>query len=354
MSFIEITLELQSDFMTPWQADTIFGHLAWSVLYEEGESALHDWLAQFAACDEARFRGDRRTTPPLLLSDGFVSGWLPRPMLPPRSERMLSASVQDALEEAAQAKQRKGMRWLAAEAFGTVQYESERHMSKNGDFRARVGMHNVIDRLNQTSLSVNGLYTQLQWAHECKVTDPETTQPILVSLFAATSSEAERKRLLYHLKQMALTGYGKRKNIGMGQFRLVDYRGPNDEWYEWRDRQAWFTEMSQDANAEMWLSHGVPAPLDSVNGSYRLATKYGKLGEGWRGTGSPFKRPLTRIVPGSVFVLEDAYTGCAGRMVSGISDQSDVIVQYGYALTIPIRLEVNQLETMVACDTRRF
>ena len=56
----------------PLQADTLFGHLCWALVYTEGENALRDFLRLFETPE-----------PPLVLSNGFLKGCLPRPLLPP-------------------------------------------------------------------------------------------------------------------------------------------------------------------------------------------------------------------------------------------------------------------------------
>ena len=59
--------------LTPWQADTIFGHLCWTMRHNAGESELVSFLEHY-----------RQNDPPVLLSNGFPAGLLPRPYLPPQ------------------------------------------------------------------------------------------------------------------------------------------------------------------------------------------------------------------------------------------------------------------------------
>ncbi len=63
------TITLGSASASPWQADTLFGHLCWSLARRRGEEYLAD---QFLAAY-------RRGEPPVLLSDGFPPSFLPRP-----------------------------------------------------------------------------------------------------------------------------------------------------------------------------------------------------------------------------------------------------------------------------------
>jgi CRISPR-associated protein Csm4 len=72
MKIYRAILKQLSPSRTPWQADTLFGHLCWQMLYHEGETALNDFLDLY-----------RQRQPPLLFSNGFPGDYLPRPYLPP-------------------------------------------------------------------------------------------------------------------------------------------------------------------------------------------------------------------------------------------------------------------------------
>ncbi len=99
------TLKPRSATRSPWQADTLFGHLCWLILYEASEPVLHEFLDFYG-----------RGQPPLLFSNGFPGDWLPRPLLPApeieqgRSKRGQVAAMQEA-------KAVKGIRWVSLEDF---------------------------------------------------------------------------------------------------------------------------------------------------------------------------------------------------------------------------------------------
>lgn len=48
MVLYELKLKIKSPFMTPWQSDILFGHMAWSYRERFGEEALSEWLEDFA------------------------------------------------------------------------------------------------------------------------------------------------------------------------------------------------------------------------------------------------------------------------------------------------------------------
>ncbi len=55
-----LKIVIDSPVSTPWQSDTIMGHLAWSVRLRDGESGLKSFLEPWLAGD-----------PPFIVSDGF-------------------------------------------------------------------------------------------------------------------------------------------------------------------------------------------------------------------------------------------------------------------------------------------
>jgi CRISPR-associated protein Csm4 len=313
MRYVEIVIRPLSDWMTPWQADTLFGHFAWSIRYEEGEQVLKEWLAAF----------DENGEPPLVLSDGFVGRWLPRPMLPPI--RRPDKPVLE-LEEAIEAKKRKSLRWIDREALLQGRFDDLESLTDRGDPRVSVVHHNIINRYSHRSLNEDGLYATEQYG----LPEGETT----ISVYARVKDKRELERLKHHLDRAGLGGFGKRKSVGMGRFEVAEYIA----------RDAWFNRA--DADAHMWLSHGVPSPHDPVHGCYRLDTKYGKLGEGWAVSGNPFKRPFTRLVPGSVFAGSNAHRNWSGRILRNISPVHSEVIQYAFALTLPLKLGEDRLAQM--------
>lgn len=81
----QVRLRLRSSYVTPFHADTLFGHICWAIVYQEGEDALRELLAVYAS------------QPPLLISDGFpwLTGrsYLPMPLLSPFSPERLAGKI---------------------------------------------------------------------------------------------------------------------------------------------------------------------------------------------------------------------------------------------------------------------
>src|SRR3989304_7611507 len=68
MKTFEIILRPKSSLLTPLQSDTIFGSICWAIKYSEGEQELVDFLEKY------------QTSPPLILSNGFPTGFFPKPL----------------------------------------------------------------------------------------------------------------------------------------------------------------------------------------------------------------------------------------------------------------------------------
>ncbi|MFQ6071958.1 MAG: hypothetical protein ACE5KT_04555 [Methanosarcinales archaeon] len=64
----EIIINPKSSFLTKFQSDTIFGHLCWAIRYLHGEDELLEFLGKY------------KKEPPILVSNGFDSGRMPRPI----------------------------------------------------------------------------------------------------------------------------------------------------------------------------------------------------------------------------------------------------------------------------------
>ena len=72
MNLYKLIYEIKSPVITPFQADTIFGHLCWAIRYVKEEEKLVKFLENF------EYRN-----PPIILSDGLPKNFLPKPILKP-------------------------------------------------------------------------------------------------------------------------------------------------------------------------------------------------------------------------------------------------------------------------------
>ena len=74
-----------SPIMTPLMSDTLFGHFCWAVRYEKGEDYLENFLSSYK----------KGNPPPVLFSSALISGYLPRPVLPPPKRKRMSEFIEE-------------------------------------------------------------------------------------------------------------------------------------------------------------------------------------------------------------------------------------------------------------------
>src|SRR5438094_3308698 len=84
MKSYRVEITPRSPWGTPLQVDTLFGHLCWALTYTQGETALRDFLQAFDG-----------PSPPLVLSNGFPKGCLPRPLFPVVAGRREEGDAKD-------------------------------------------------------------------------------------------------------------------------------------------------------------------------------------------------------------------------------------------------------------------
>jgi len=361
MSRFRISFRLVSSLGTPFQADTIFGHICWAIRYLEGEKALEEFLAAY---DDA---------PPLLISDGFpvVGGsfYLPRPTLPapPQDLEATAESVgvdsndRGALRQFAaawKALQKKpyvefdtlmtradplSFRGIAGDCFAlricpksmaarddaTCGCEDWRECPAMGseaktaacrvdcpDQATMVTMHNVINRW--TMASVN-LYAR------------EDSFPShgLYLLARIDDRVMTSERLRACLEHICATGYGRDKSTGCGAIGDLAV-------------EEWSPPQIEGANAFLNLSSAyVPRAGKLGRGYYGVHVKRGKLGEDYGLRHSPWKRPVLMIRAGSVFEGDPAADH--GTLVPGVHYELVNVVQYGYAYPLGVKLDVQAL-----------
>ncbi len=138
------------------------------------------------------------------------------------------------------------------------------------------------------------------------------------------ASDEWKGRVVDLLKEVAKSGYGRKKSIGKGQFSVEEVS------------EFCFPEI-KDANGFVALSNFCPAESDPTEGLYKTLVKYGKLGEEFTFCGNPFKRPLLMIKAGSVFKTEGKPKEFYGRIVQeGISPAKPEVVHYAYTFAVAI------------------
>jgi CRISPR-associated protein Csm4 len=298
MKTYKIQLRLKSGTITPFHADTIFGHLCWMVAYQQGDDGVQEFLQPF-----------KDGNPPFLLSDGFPGDYLPKPL-----------GVQFAVSDISQLKKFKNMHFISLADFSCFRDAEQLPPSViQHPVKSSLSPHNSISRLTNSTFAEGGLYSL------------EEHFVSIVSIYVKTISEKWKDKVVQLFADLSIGGYGRKKSIGKGNFcveQCEEFKG--------------LPEVS-DANGFVSLSHFCPAEKDPTDGMYKIFIKYGKLGDRFTFCGNAFKRPLVMLKPGAIFKTESKPREYYGRLIDkDIAPAKPEVVQYAYAFAVPIKYPVSK------------
>lgn len=304
MKTYKIRLQINSGTLTPFHADTLFGHLCWVVAHQKGDTGVKKFLEPFK-------NGD----PPFILSDGFPGDFLPKPL-----------SIEISVDDPDERKELRKSDLISRDEFVLLQKGGLfKHRTKDMPIKTSLTIHNTVSRLSNTTLLEGGLYN---------LEETYITPGYHITIYIkAKSGEVNRVEELF--KELSNAGYGRKKSIGKGQFIVAggieDFKG--------------FDEERKNANGFVTLSNFCPDTNDPVEGLYKIMIKYGKLGEEFTFCGNPFKRPLVMIKTGSVFRTSGKPKDFYGRMVSKVSLSKEEVVHYGFSFAVPMKYIEAEIKT---------
>ncbi len=356
MNLYKLTLEIKSPVITPFQADTIFGHFSWALRYLKGERRLIEFLEGFNA-----------NSTPLLVSDGLPQGFLPKPILKPPNmeeiERLIikyfGGDIKSKVRGFTALKKMRKQLFISCDMFrelnGNLTYlglyekvfdcsycplwfrerpckldiltcpvlspESQERYEIPKFESSELVAHNTISRMTGRVIEPGGFFGEIETYHT-----PDTKFEIYIK--GNYFSPDDLQEIFQFIAQ---SGYGKDKSTGKGQLEtkeLIEFS---------------FGEP-QNSNAFMSLSSFIPEKDDPINGYYELLTKYGKLGGDYAKSGfdskrlNPFKKPLIMLKSGSTFFTTNGEKEFYGQLLENIH-QSDKIKHYGYAFPLRIKME---------------
>lgn len=292
-----ISIRLEGPLGTRMISGTLFGHLCWSLRHLESESALGKFLEEVEGA-------------PFLLSDALPAGWLPAPLLAPRTEKKAPGTLAEA-EEAKKNRKREWMRveeYLAARG-GMTQAAAEKAKGKPPEAEEQRLAHNRIDRLTGTTPERGGLYfTDETWAQD-------TARDLEVHVRCGMEGE----RLLRLFRFVGEHGYGRDATLGRGRF-TCRLEGARKELFA-HEGDRWMS-LSHGA-----LSENMRAPL------YKASTHYGKLGSLYANVEVPFKYPVTLLRPGATFAGEGP--GPYGALLRDVHPFRKEVVHNAWHLAVP-------------------
>lgn len=316
-----IKIKLQSPIITPFQSDTLFGHICWAIRYLRGQKYLVDFLDRY----------DHKDALPLLISNGFPDGYLPKPILPPVSQGDLdNILLKDRISDSNKIRSIKKADLvpfsilktlqggpISSKGFFQAMYKDKNYNAVMDAEKSRVNMsirHNTVNRIKNRV--EEGLYDQEEFF---------CWQGFDIFCIYVRTNDFSKDKIEKIFEFIGENGFGKDKNTGKGHFKLEDI-------HEGIDLPAW-----DNPNAFMTLSSFIPAKGDTTKGYYRVLQKNGKLG-GMYALGNPFKRPLLMFKAGSVF-FDDPLKSSYGSLIEDVHHTHKHVRHYAYAFPMGVEVE---------------
>jgi CRISPR-associated protein Csm4 len=302
MNTYRLKIKPQSSFLTPWQADTVFGSLCWIIAWRYGEEALTNFLQEY-----------KSHNPVFVLSDGMPGDLLPAPSHLPY---MLTKT--ENREDYEKGKKLKKVFWISAEKFESVRrgHIQDDIFEDDKPFKNFTSLHSSISRVTGTTGDEGSLFELQEYALEKSLHT--------ISLYLKIRDDWVEK-VFSLFNDLSLMGYGKKKSVGKGSFKII---GGLERFVTF--------ESLEDSNGFVSLSNFVPSVNDPTEGYYKTMVKYGKLGGEFTFSENPFKKPLMMLIAGAVFKVNGTVRPFYGRMIEGLSSIKPEVVHYGYAFPVPV------------------
>ncbi len=320
MKTFKISFKLKSSLRTPFYADTIFGHLCWAIRHINGNDFLEEWLKNFKKN-------------PIIISNAFPIGYLPRPVLPLVRLQLDGVSILDQMFLLKRAKKIQYLEenWILNNRNPLTLHGLQKYLfelsKKNEDTSFEEKnvylTHNTFDRYRGRVLEGGGVYELEEYFFRSSDNDE------LRFWFLIRTETFDKNELSKFLEYIEFTGFGADKSTGKGQIELESI----DEFS--------FPNIDR-ANAFISLSNFIPGKPEDLNGYYKTLTKYGKLGGDWASGYLPFKKPVVMLLAGAVIRDDDFFENKRyGKLQYSIHGTNSQIVQFGIAFPLPIYLKEN-------------
>jgi len=289
MRLYKTTIIPKSNFSTPLKGDTLFGQLCWAIRFVFGKKRLEELLSDY---DKDPF---------LIVSDGFASGYLPKPKM---MSELLGENVSDK-------KINRKKLWLTQKELRKGEYHKARtdkeikNIDKE-DIIVRNSINYKMDTTNGEKFSPYGV-KELSFSNK--------------DIYFLLGLDFDFKDLGKCLEFVAKSGYGKDSTIGKGRFEF-----------------ALLEEINKGSISDtyMSLSPFVVHNLQCEEIYYEPFTRFGKSGAN-RAFKNPFKKPLIFADYGAVIKFDKKIDiEYIGKAVTDISTYKDIVHQ-GYSIVLPIK-----------------
>ena len=349
MKFYEIILKPLSGFGTPLKGDTLFGHFCWQAAYDPTllNGGLKKWISFYGEKPFIVFS----SAWPKIKNNGKFFYAFKRPDMPisfifPTSQR----NKKEAIE---QLKENKKKKWMKVDEslsldLDSVEYLTNKELVEKAHRQATehtrrmmrgkrhqefclefIQQHNTINRMTMTT--GEGMFAPFTETNLFYY--PETE----LAIFVLIDEEAtDIEKVCTALENIGKFGFGRDASTGCGRFEL----GEHDELD---------LPSVESPNACYVLGPVVPEKSEFSDHYFAPFVRFGKHGDVLAKTGNPFKNPVLMADEGAIFVTKNPdvfkspYIGKAVFNTSKVKEHT--VVHQGYALYLPIRLEMRNERT---------
>lgn len=317
MKEVKVKFDLASSYITPFSADTIFGHICWAMKYIKGDEYLESFLSEY------------NNNPPLLISDAMPCHndifYVPMPVFPVAVNvrdkiRDQNSNMTD-IEFASKYKRALKAKYIDSEAVKEIVSFDFICDIINKDAALPmqildISTHNAVNRYNLSSEDV--------FIVDAITYDQDISMYFYLRYDSNIVSEHMLKLAMEYIEN---TGFGKDANIGKGRINNIEFL-PSE------------SKTSGSDNYILNLSSAyVPKVGELTERSYyNFHVKNGRLGDEYSINYSPFKKPVMMICSGAL--IESCPNNILGQMVKNIHWQLPNVVQYGYAYNFGVKYEI--------------
>ena len=292
MKLYKTTIIPESNFASPLKGDTLFGQICWSIKYTLGEVRLNELLSSY------------ESSPFLVVSDGFVEGYLTKPRMP---SVLLGEDTEDK-------KINRKKIWLTLAQL------------QNGEFSQAKTDEDVKNQYQEITTIHNSINYKTFTTSDDGNFAPYGEKEFLIGkrdiYFLVDETKLTINELQSAFEQLSFGGYGKNTTIGKGRFSFESFEE---------------VDIKNHSKTFMTLSPFSPKGLECKEIYYEPFTRFGKFG-GDRAFENAFKKPILLADCASVVHFEEKqHIQYIGSAINNISDLHTDAVHQGYSIVVPIK-----------------
>lgn len=324
MDYFKVRFSLNSSVLTPFQSDIIFGHLAWAWRYLRGEPKLKELLSLLE-------------DNPVLISDAFPFGKLPKPNLKPVPADKLRTLASEMgkkdgefnkagmIEYLTKFKDFKKIPYIPQDEIDIIRGSLSPNcllkcLMKTGQqltwnpVDEAIG-HNTINRFSNMVSQSGGFHPKIETFY------PKNTE-FWCWIAGDYWSQDDLRELWEYIEH---SGFGADSSTGKGRIKIVSIAKDS-------------LEFTEDMNAVMSLSTFIPGKDCPTDVLYEPLVKFGRLGNIYSKRKNFYKSALMMLKPGAIIKHKWKPGDVLGCIVNNINYDSEV-VQYAHVFPYPVRLE---------------